>query len=61
MLSSYFSGLLCMDEQRQDDQQEPIFNSSVPIQDITLAPETGGKRGSWISVWARQPDDDIQI
>ena len=23
-----------MDEQRQDDQHEPIYNSSVPIQDI---------------------------
>ena len=25
-----------MDEQRQDDQQEPIYNSSVLIQDIAL-------------------------
>ena len=25
-----------MDEQRQDDQLEPIYNSFVPIQDIAL-------------------------
>ena len=38
-----------MDKQRQDDQLEPIYNSSVPIQDIALktsweqwAIETGG-------------------
>ena len=26
----------CMDEQRQDDQLEPIYNRSVQIQDIAL-------------------------
>ena len=38
-----------MDEQRQDDQQESIYNSAVPIQDIALKTsqeqwtiETGG-------------------
>ena len=25
-----------MDEQRQDDHLEPIYNSSVPIQDVAL-------------------------
>ena len=25
-----------MDEQRQDNQLEPIYNSSVPIQDVTV-------------------------
>ena len=25
-----------MDKQRQDNQLEPIYNSSVPIQDVTL-------------------------
>ena len=25
-----------MDKQRQDDQLEPIYNSSVPIQDVAL-------------------------
>ena len=48
-----------MDEQRQDDQLEPIYNSSVPIQDIALKTsreqwviETGGERGSGRSVQA---------
>ena len=46
-------GPLHMDEQRQDDQLEPIYNSSVPIQDIALKTsqerwtiETGRERGS---------------
>ena len=25
-----------MDEQKQDDQLKPIYNSSVPIQEVTL-------------------------
>ena len=33
---TYSCGPFHMDEQRQDDQQEPIYNSSVPIQDIAL-------------------------
>ena len=48
-----------MDKQRQDDQLEPIYNSSVPIQDIALKTsweqwtiETGGERGSRRSVLA---------
>ena len=48
-----------MDEQRQDGQLEPILNSSVPIQDITLKTsqerwtiETGGERGSGKSMQA---------
>ena len=32
----YFRGPLHMDEQRQDDQLEPKFNSSVPIWDVAL-------------------------
>ena len=54
-----------MAEQRQDDQLEPIYNSSVPILDIaskTLGErwtiETDGERGSGISVLAVQQDDD---
>ena len=58
-----------MDEQRQDDQQETIYNSSVPIQDVVLKTyrerwmiETGGKRGSGRSVLvARHDDDCIQL
>ena len=55
-----------MDEQRQDDQLEPIYNSSVPIQDVTLKTHRkrwtigkSGERGSGRFVWmARHVDDD---
>ena len=54
-----------MDEQRQDDQLEPIYNSSMTIQDIALKTsweqwmtETGGKRGPGRSVLAVQHDDE---
>ena len=63
----YSCGPLHMAEQRQDDQPEPIYKSSVPIQDIALKTsweqrtiETGGARGSGRSVlvvWLH--DDDI--
>ena len=46
-----------MDEQRQDDQLEPTYSSSVPIRDVALRTyrkqwtiETGDERGSGISV-----------
>ena len=60
-------GPLHMDEQRQDNQLEPIYYSSVPIQDIALKTsrerwtiETGGERWSGRSVLtARHDDDDI--
>ena len=42
-----------MDEQKQDDQLEPIYNSSEPIQNVALKTyqerwtiEKGGERGS---------------
>ena len=48
-----------MEEQRQDDQREPIYNSFVPIQDVALKTyrerwtiEKGGRRGSGRSVLA---------
>ena len=54
-----------MDEPRQYDQLEPIYNSSAPIQDVALKTpreqwtiETGGKRGSGRSVLAARRDDD---
>ena len=54
-----------MDKQRQDDQPEPMYNSSVPIQDIALKTnweqwtiETGGMRRSGRSVLAARHDDD---
>ena len=60
----YSRGPLHMDEQKQDDQLEPIYNSSVPIQDIALkiyrdqwTIETGGKEGQGDPCWRR----DIMI
>ena len=54
-----------MDEQRQDDQLELIYNSSVPLQNIALKTsqerwtiETGGERGSGRSMLAARHDDD---
>ena len=55
-------GPLHMDEQRQDDQLEPTYNCSVPIQDVAF--KTYRKRGTIekggeISV--RHDDDDIWL
>ena len=54
-----------MDEQRHDDQLEPIYNSSESIQDVALKTyrerwtiETGGERESVISVLAARHHDD---
>ena len=54
-----------MDKQREDDQLKPIYNSSVPIQDIALKTyweqwmiETGDERGSGRSMLAARHDDD---
>ena len=59
---------LDMDEQRQNDQEEPIYNSSVPIQHVAWMTsqerwtiETGGKRGSGKSVLAERHDDDDDV
>ena len=57
---------LHIDEQRQDDQLEPTYNSSVPMQDVALKTcwkqltiDKGGEKGSGISVrMARHDDDD---
>ena len=56
---------LHMDEQRQDDQLEPIYSSSVPIRDVARKTsrkrwtiETGGEKGSGRSVLAARHDDD---
>ena len=56
-----------MDEQRQDDQLEPTYGSSVLIRDVALKNcwkqwtiGTGGKRESGISVlMARYHDDEV--
>ena len=42
----YICGPLHMDEQRQDDQLEPVYNSSVPIQDVALMDDREGWRES---------------
>ena len=65
----YSSGPFHMDEQRQDDQLEPTYSSSMPIQDVVLKTsrkqwtiEKGGVKGSGISVLkARHEDDDILL
>ena len=53
-----------MDEQMEDDQLEPIYNSSVPLQDIPLKTyqesgtiEMGDEKGSGRSVLAARHDD----
>ena len=70
---TYSCGLLHTDEQRQDDQLEPIYNSSVPIQDVALKSyrerwtiEKGGGRGLGRSVLAARhgnddDDDDMKV
>ena len=57
-----------MDDQRQDDQLEPTYNSPVPIKDVALKTnrerwtDEGGGRGSARSVLvARHDDDDILL
>ena len=54
-----------MDKQRQDDQLEPIYNSSVPIKYVALKTywkrwmiEKGGGRRSGRSVLMARHDDD---
>ena len=54
-----------MDKQRQDNQLEPIYNSSVLIQDIARKTsleqwmiEMGDERGSGRSVLPVRHDDD---
>ena len=55
-----------MDKQKQDDQQEPIYNSSVLIQNVALKTywerwtiEVGGGRGSGRAVLVAQHDDNV--
>ena len=61
----YSGGPLQIDEQRQDDQLEPINSSSVPIQDVAWKTsrerwtiEGDGERGLGRSVLAARHDDD---
>ena len=62
----YSDGSLHMDEQRQDDQLEPTYSSSMQIWDVALKTyrkqytiEKGGKKESGISVLMGEHDDDI--
>ena len=55
-----------MDEQMRNDLVEPIYNSSVLIQNVALntywerwSIEKGGGRGSGRSVLAARHDDDM--
>ena len=57
----YSCGPLHMDEQKQDDQLEPTYKSSMPIWDVALKTywkqwmiERGGERGSGISMLMAQ-------
>ena len=61
----YSYGPLQMDEQRQDDEVEPLYNSSEQIQDVALMTnrkqwtiEEGGRKGLGISMLVEQHDDD---
>ena len=61
----YSCGPLLNDEQRQNDKQEPIYNISLPIQDVALKTyrerwtiEIDGERGSVRSVLAARHDND---
>ena len=54
-----------IDEQRQDNQLEPTYSSSVPIRDVDLKTfwkqwkiEKGDEKGSGISVLMARRDDD---
>ena len=57
-----------MGEQRQDDQLEPTYSSSVPIRDVALKTcqkqwtiEKGDEKGSGISMLMVRHDDAIFI
>ena len=64
-LAMYSYGPLNMDKQRQDDQLEPTYRSSVPIQDVVLKTcwkqwtiGRGGERESGISMLIVRHDHD---
>ena len=66
-LATYYRRPLHMDVQKLDDLQEPIYNSSVPIQDVAWKTcnerwtiETGERwpARSKLAVWRDDDDDD---
>ena len=61
----YSCGPLHTKEQRLDNQEEPIYSSSVPLQDVARKTsweqwtiEMGGEKGSGKSMLAMRCDDD---
>ena len=64
-LAKYSCGPLQTDDQWQDDQLEPIDNSSVPVQDVPSrerqAIENGNGKGSGRLVLAARHEDDDDI
>ena len=65
LISDILLWTLPMIERRQDDQLEPKYNSSAPIQDVTLKTyrerwtiEKGDERGTGISALAAWHDND---
>ena len=65
----YSSGPLHMDEQRQDDQLEPTYSSSLRVRDVILKTcwkqwTIGRDSERWLGISmliARHDDDDIQL
>ena len=62
------NGFKLMDEQKQNDQLEPTYNSFVPIQDVVLKTyrkrwtiERSDEKGSGISVLMTRPDNDDEM
>ena len=65
---TYSCGSLHMDEQKQDDQLELTYNSSMLIQDVALKTcqkqwtiERGGESGSGVSELIARHDDDDDV
>ena len=64
----YSSGPPHMDKQKQNDQLEPTYSSSVPIRDVALktcrkqwTTRRGFESGSGISVLMARHDDDDEL
>ena len=64
----YSCGPIHMDEERQDDQLDPTYSSSVSIRDVALKTcqkqwtiGRSGERGSGIPVLMAQRDDDYNL
>ena len=62
LISDVLPWIPSQNEQRKDDQLEPIYNSSVPIQNVALKTyrkmETGGGSGRSVLMTRHDDDDD---